>query len=186
MVTNQGKRADGLIAVLGSHLPFTASLEAKSYRTLASMIPVIAEESWVWHGFIAVIVSYVLVAFIFHQLFHHWVLVYLLPVLPAVIIGFGYLLLTDELVLYHKTAVVNQLKQYPANEQWLAISTDANRAIAGRDLEELKRVCSQRGIGLLTVTNSKKVVVQLAAKLRKSKKNFLPYYSKSKKVQQWV
>ncbi len=153
------------------------------------MVPVIAEESWLKHGFYIIFGTYMLITALFHWLFSHWVLIYLLPILPAAIIGFGYLFLTDELVMYHTTDVVNQLRQYPANEQWLALSIDANKAIVAKDLEELKRVCLRKGVGLLIVTNKNKVVVEIEVKecnLSGKSKNFLSHYKRSKKVQLWI
>ena len=54
--------------------------------------------------------------------------------------------------------MIAQVNRYPANDRWIAISTDAYNQL-GAEGEALHRDCHKQGIGLLRVSSGGKVTI---------------------------
>jgi hypothetical protein len=55
--------------------------------------------------------------------------------------------------------VIHQVKRYPANEQWLAISSDAYNQLTHDGQAKLRADCRRDGIGLLRVSAGARVTI---------------------------
>lgn len=95
-------------------------------------------------------------------------------------VGFAYLLVTREHNRYRLIDVVQQVKRYPANEQWIAISSDAYNLL-GPQQETLRLCCRREGIGLLQVRsiNSAQHLEAARPRVNKKRMEFLEFYARS-------
>lgn len=173
-------RADGLIASrLLNGTIYTAALEAKSSRTLLNISPWQDDERWVLHALTAgglAIVPAMLVGWYVGS----WLLTLVFSIVAFFGTGFSYLLLTQKHSRYRLIDVIQQVKRYPANEQWIALSADAYNLLVPHQ-ETLRRHCRKEGIGLLQV-NSKERVKYLETprpRVPKGRIDFLEYYARS-------
>jgi hypothetical protein len=148
-------RADGLVAsLMPDGTVYTAALEAKSARTLPNIVLRYGDKQWFLHALIAGLVGLLLVGSIGWLFSGAWLLRWVLPVVAFFGVGFTYLLLTVEHVRYKLIDVVRQVKRYPANEQWIAVSADAYNEIAGDLQAALRSECQREGIGLMRVRSA--------------------------------
>jgi len=180
-----GKRADGLLAfrhVLWGE--FVVSMEAKSYKTLEAIRPykdhgsiILGSLKW---GLYSVIGSGAAVAIVRQELFLYKV------VFPLVMFFFGailYAIVTHNRICHQISNVIEQIRQYPGDHQWLAVSQDSLDKLCKRKKHQLKWSCKYQGIGIIVVNKREKAKV-----LVKPKRNwnwfrsYLPYYSKEKLI----
>ena len=75
----------------------------------------------------------------------------------CVAVGFAYLMLTTEHARYRLIDVVQQVKRYPANEQWIAVSADAYSELDDALQEALRSDCRKEGLGLLRVRSATQI-----------------------------
>ena len=150
-------RADGLVAALQDGKIHVASIEAKSRRTLFSTKHRYKNAPWFTHSLAAGLLA-LLCAFAVGWTIGHWVLLWVLPFLLFVIVTVTYALLTVEQPRYQVIDVVNQVKRYPANEQWIALSADAYNRLGAKSQEKLQLSCRHNGIGLLRVSPAQRVL----------------------------
>lgn len=153
--TTEGKRADGLIIFRqkGSN-PFVASLEAKSANTLRSLVEQIDIARIVDDSLKMAVCSF---AFIWLFAWMAGVRQVLDPVI-ALLMGVcwiwmvkAYMATVRPMTLrrHARIGALEQLKQYPADERWLAIGIDS---ISKEDqFYRLLQHCRKAGIGLLVV-----------------------------------
>jgi hypothetical protein len=179
-------RADGLIvAQLEDGKIFTASLEAKSSRTFFNIIPWYKDERWVVHSFLAGIIGLLLAAIIAWSLGSGWFWVWILPLIVFVVVGIGYLLITSDFSYYRPINVVAQVKGYPANEQWIAISTDIFNQLGAEGERALRKDCQKEGIGIIRISASEKttsLVEPKARKLPRGCEDFLECYTRGRSL----
>ena len=177
-------RADGLIvALLSDNSVYTASMEAKSSKTFFNIIPFYKDEKWLLHAIIVGVIGLIL-AEIIGQWFGGWFLIWVLPVLVFILVGLAYLVLTSQHRYYRPIDVIAQVKDYPANERWIAISTDAYNQL-GAEQETLHQDCHKEGIGLLRISSGEKVTVLSSSrskKLPKGYEDFLICYAREKSI----
>lgn len=178
-------RADGLVAVLLSDgTIFTASLEAKSSRTLFNLSPWYDDERWVLHILIAGGIG-LLLAGIVGWFIGTWFWMLVFPILTFFCVSFAYILLTHEHDRYQPIDVVRQVKRYPANEQWIAVSSDAYNSLDSKWREALCAACRREGIGLLRVQSAANISFLERPRLRKvprGRADFLECYSRSSNI----
>jgi hypothetical protein len=119
-------RADGVVAALmpdGS--VYTAALEAKSARTLPNISLRYRDEQWLLHRLAAGVLGLLLTGSVGWLVGGSWLLRWALPVVAFFAVTFAYLLITQEHARYRLIDVMRQVKRYPANERWIAVSADA-------------------------------------------------------------
>lgn len=101
--------------------------------------------------------------------------------------SFVYLLFTFENHRYQAIDVIAQVKRYPANERWIALSADASNLL-GNDLQQaLSKSCQREGIGLLRVRSTTNVTLLEPAKrknLPKGYADFLACYARAATIRQ--
>lgn len=178
-------RADGLVAsLLPDGTVYTAALEAKSARTLLNVSPWYDDERWVLHALIAGglgLLSAGLVGWFVDTWFWMWVF----PVLMFLGASFAYLLLTREHSRYRPIDVVQQVKRYPADEQWIAVSADAYNLLDTEWQEALRAACRRESIGLLRVRSTAHCDPLEAPRRRRMPKghaDFLACYARSNDI----
>lgn len=159
--TYGGKRADGLICFYTSKdALFTASLEAKSHKTLGALLPYWLDEKL---SFWALGTSFVsaAISLIFGLHYSWWIaLIVFVVILIAVFLMFIAVSMIREPVTYKAFDVVDQVHQYPANEKWISLSKDSLNLVDTRisefrkqlNSEDLIQVCKANGIGLILVS----------------------------------
>lgn len=177
------KRADGFLAfrhfLWGNYV---VSMEAKSIKTLPAIRPYRDDFIFVTNslafGFYCCLGSGAFYAF-WKMDDHLWQ--YLIPIYTLIISALCYALLTWNSYRHQTMDVIDQLKQYPANEKWLAFSKDSFEHLKKKNQKDLKKICKARGIGLLVC--NKRITVLIKPKFRWSfGKDFLKFYSREKEI----
>ena len=181
-------RADGLIcfnsAKQDEHL---VSIEAKSHKTLGALLPFhndlkFGKQIFIIFGVFALIS-------IFFTIEMKWYWITLICICSGVISVFIYssIAVLVEPSFSKLLGVHEQLKQYPANEQWIAISSDSINLAKGRvsyfynksNYENIYSICKSKGIGLIVVNRKKREII-LEPKFQAGR--FLKYYSIENKI----
>lgn len=184
-----GQRADGLIAF--RHIlwgTYVISLEAKSIKTLDALQPRIILGK-IYLNAIKFGILLCILSGTFFLLFKHSgnPEYYLLPLLIFLI---GFLLYFIFLFGNHnnaRVAVLKQLRNYPANEQWLACSDDSLEKLSRKNRNNLEKICRANGVGMLVVDRKGRVQEwNKASYRRKWRGDFLSYYSKEKMIRQMI
>lgn len=180
-----GKRADGFIAF--RHLLFgeyVVSIEAKSRKTLPAIKPYLDHFLLIKNSVKAGLTFCILSgAFFFLYKNPDGLFQFLVPLYAFGISGLIYALLTWNSYRHKTIDVLDQLKQYPANEQWLAFSKDSFEALKKENQKKLRKICKSRGVGLIIV--SRKVIVLEKPKWKWGRR-FLKYYAKEKEVAEFL
>lgn len=180
--TNEGKRADGLIIFRQKgRNPFVASLEAKSANTLRSLVEQIDLARIVDDGLKIAVGSF---AFIWLLAWMAGVRQILDPILALLMGGCwiwmvkAYIATVQPLALkrHSRIGALEQLKQYPADERWLAIGMDS--VSKEHQFHRLLQHCRKTGIGLLVVpkVGSPKVHVHPRFSTRSDVTDYSKYY----------
>ncbi len=184
-----GKRADGLLAfkrwLLGVYV---VSMEAKSYKTLPAMKPYRDDRLWLlnslWAGLLVCIFTGGFYA-LFKMSDGMWQFLIPLNMFILGVVLYGYF--TRKSYRHKVVDVVNQVGQYPANEQWLAFSMDSLASISLNKRKNLETICRFRGIGILIVHNKSRVEELVQPKMRfKWRKDFLVDYSIESEIRQKI
>lgn len=181
------KRADGFLAF--KHLlwgNYVVSVEAKSRKTLPAIKPY--RDTFIFFinslkfGFYCCLGSGAFFAF-FKMDDQLWQ--FLLPIYMWAISGLVYALTTWRSYRHQTMDVIDQLNQYPANEQWLAFSKDSYQALNNKKQKDLRKICKARGIGLIIYNN--RITVLGKPKFQwKWGRDFLKYYSKEGEVRKLI
>lgn len=180
-----GKRADGLLAfkhwLWGT---FVVSVEAKSYKTLGAIRPYrdngLFIRNCIRNGFY---ISLATGGFFALYKMDDGFWQYILPLNTFVLGGLLYGLLTLKRFKHKVVDVIEQVKQYPGNHQWLALSQDSLNMLSVEKLKKLETIAAYQGIGIVVVKSKKKAEVLIKPKMRwKFYKDFLIYYSKEKDI----
>jgi len=181
-------RADGLVASLMlDGTVYTAALEAKSARTLPNIMLRYGDELWLLHSLIAGLLGTVMAGAIGWFFSDSWWLRWLVPLVAFFAVGFAYLLLTAEHARYQLIDVVRQVKRYPANEQWIAVSADAYNELDDSLRDALLTDCQKEGLGLLRVRSATHVTPLEKPQPRtqpKGLRDFLACYARSDVIRQ--
>lgn len=180
-----GKRADGLIAYrrfLGG--VEVISIEAKSSKTLPSMKPVLKLRWLVWNSIKAGLLIAILTgaACVFYK-FDDLTSRILIPLNVFAAGALLYGLLTFNSYQHREIAVIAQLKQYPANEQWLAFSKDSLDLFSKKKVRDMKKICKAKGVGILSVSARGTVKILIKAKYKyRFWGDYLKYYSREDEI----
>jgi len=194
-----GKRADGLLAYQSrlSGKPFVVSMEAKSIKTLPAIKPYHDWGRWLWNSLRFSLFLSFASGLAYLALQGQTNVEILVPILWCLCAGIAFGLLTCNSYRHQTIDVITQLKQYPANEQWLAFSKDAFAALTIEKQELLTTVCKYRGIGLLLIGRNNATDLLQKPKRRWSWiietrggwqliRDFLVYYSKEQEIRQFI
>lgn len=150
-------RADGLVAVqYQDGAIWTIAIEAKSSRTIVNLTEYAADEAWVLHGGTVGLVG-ASVGGVAGWLLWGWLAAVILAVAGFVALGLGYLKLTEDHRHYRRVDVVAQVYRYPADERWVALSTDAYNRLDPDLRARLADQCRRSGIGLIRVSAGEQV-----------------------------
>ncbi len=170
------KRADGLL--LFKHIlwgSYVVSMEAKSQKTLSAISPTVVKGSRHRHSIKAGL-GLVLVSGAFLTIYKlqdgFWQ--FLIPLLLFILGYFLYYQLAQNSSRHQKAAVFKQLGQYPANEQWIAVSKDALKALPPKKRKALFRICRRQGVGMVVVNS----FGFASAKIRPRRKNYFKKFEK--------
>ena len=194
-----GKRADGLLAFKNWFLgkPFVVSLEAKSIKTLPAIKPYQDYRRWLYNslrmGFFIGLGSGIFYIYTREM----YGISMAAPLIFVLLSGFSFGLLTWSHSRHKTIDVITQLKQYPANEQWLAFSWDGFRALTAEKQKMLQSVCQFRGIGLLLIEKNNGTTVLSKPKRKwswfwetrgglKWIPDYLVYYSKEQEIRKFI
>ena len=184
-----GKRADGLLAfkhwLWGTYV---VSVEAKSYKTLGAIKPfrdnALLIRNCIKAGFIFCVITGSFFA-LYKMDDGFWQ--YLLPLNTFILGGLIYGFVTRKSHRHKVVNVIQQVKQYPANEQWLALSQDSLNAISIEKMKKLQTIAKNQGIGIIVVKKKQQAEVLLQPQMRwKWYKDFLIYYSKEKNIRESI
>lgn len=183
-------RADGLVAArLADGSIFTASLEAKSSRTFRNISPNYRDVRLFLHALMAGIAAAGFAAYAGWTYSDHWFWQWVFPILIFIIAGFTFMAIV--LILDHKyyrpIGVIAQVKRYPANEWWIALSADAFNQMNREQQQSLLRDVRREGIGFLRVSSASRVVPLEMPKFKPVKKgyaDFLSCYAREKSLRE--
>lgn len=183
------KRADGFLCFHSSaREEHTISIEAKSHKTLGSLLPVWNDKDFIFSLVTAILLA-VLIGYIYNNLEWYWMT---LIFISALIAGFLISLLISLLFEpdhFKSMPVMNQVDQYPANEKWVAISKDSlNLASIKKsdfqrrnNYENLLRIARKKGVGILVISRKREeILIEPVFK----KGNYLDCYCLAHKVRQ--
>ncbi|WP_181306751.1 hypothetical protein [Rufibacter sp. XAAS-G3-1] len=159
-----GKRADGLLCFEKEGKPYTISLEAKSHKTLNALISSTNDEKFLLQSVLvsSVLTLLTVLGFSYYTLIA-WYYIAFIAIAVFIMGVFFTAFIFDFLDLDSHRAinVVNQLKQYPANEQWIAFSKHTDNLLLNspfkrkrNHIEVLEKLCRKNGFGLLLVTRN--------------------------------
>lgn len=190
---NEGRRADGLLAFRKDNQFFTVSMEAKSHKTIKALFPY---TNWkhldIFTGVIFAIGVAVLAIslwFLWGQFSWYWVAVISVFIMLALMVSivFGLDLFEQRNL---QLEIIDQVKYYPANDQWLAFSADAKELLNDREniynslenrnnYKDLRKVVTRHGFGLIVVD---KGTAQLIEFPKTRKGSFLSVYAKRDQI----
>lgn len=152
-------RVDGLIAMLTeSQSVHVASMEAKSIKTIMNITLNYNDDKWMGHGLV-IGFFFSLTGIIMGIILSSWLWAILLSIVLFFLSTILFLWASSESKFYKKLDVVDQIKRYPANEKWLAFSTDLYNQLDKDSLQRLHRDIVRQGIGLLRVSPGRKVII---------------------------
>ncbi len=184
-----GQRADGLIAF--RHLlwgTYVVSMEAKSYKTLDAIKPTQSIALTYLNALKAGIFLCIISGTGF--LLFDQVLNLDKILLPTFVFLIGFLLYFIFLFGNYKNnrvEVLNQIRNYPANEQWLACSKDSLEVLTKKHRNNLEKICRAAGIGMLVVNKRGGVEEWTSAKYRRIWfGDFLKFYSREKTIRSQI
>lgn len=180
-------RADGLIAaLLDDDTVYTISLEAKSHRTWNDIRIQNADVKWILHALGAGALFLLLGVYLGNLLGGGWFLGLCIPSIFLIAGAAAFMTLTYSSSRYQVIYVINQVKRYPANERWIALSADAlNRIRREKQYSDFESICNRDGIGLLKVGANKQVIPVIHPKKQITPKQlgcFLECYAKETQI----
>ena len=183
------KRADGLLAfrhwLWGTYV---VSMEAKSFKTLPAMRPY--RDDWqfvrncLWAGLAICILSG---AFFWSYRINDGLWQFLLPFNAFLGGAIIYGIVTFKHFTHKKVDVIEQLQQYPANEQWLAFSQDSIDSLPYQKVKKLKKMARGQRIGLIIVRPKGKVKILVKPRMQwRWGKDYLHFYTKEKHIRKVI
>jgi hypothetical protein len=86
-----------------------------------------------------------------------WFWVWIFPLLVFILTGFAYLLVTADFSHYRSVDVIAQVRRYPADEQWIGLSTDVYNQLGTEGQRILHKDCQSKGIGLIRISSGGRV-----------------------------
>ena len=178
-------RADGLLAFKQSKdYIYTISLEAKSHKTFDSLIRKSRDRLFLFIlGFS--FVSVAVISWITLGATVWWLkIIIALPV--SIIISAALITVLEKKNKFDTHDIIQQVKRYPADEKWIAISKDAYNSYNKTENGLLISHARADGIGILVVSTSDKVVVELYPKMKLSREGYIRYYKINEKIRKYL
>jgi hypothetical protein len=180
-------RADGLITVLlDNGIIHTISMEAKSARTWHNIRIHYSDLTWIFHILVVGITSFLSGLYLGNMLGGGWFLALCMPIVFLIAGITVFITLTYGRNRYQTIPVVNQIKGYPANERWIALSTDVfNRIEREKQYSDFENACQHVGIGLLRVSANKMVTAVIFPRIQSTPKKlncYLECYAKEQQI----
>lgn len=188
------KRADGLLCFNDGEVQYyTVSFEAKSHRTLHNLLSYVnykKQDKLTISFASALSILLVILSLIFFDF--HWSLIILVAAGSFILSGLLFEMIVEGLNLdRHKISdVIEQLKQYPANEQWVVYSKDTYNLLAKLQLHRgsnqqqiLQNLCSTNGFGLMLISRQKREVIIWPLV---NNGNFLGLYCKEEEIKKYL
>lgn len=111
----------------------------------------------------------------------------LLPVGIFLFAGLGFLIYMRKIDHYQPIDVIRQVKGYPANEKWIALSVDVYQALEDEERATFLNLCTENGIGLLCVSRNRSVkIIHVPNPVQTPKQidSFLVYYSRDRLIRE--
>lgn len=187
VVTKEGKRADGFLCFNQPDKNYyVVSLEAKSHKTLGAIVPVWNNSRMQKRILMYSTIAVVPVVLLTRDFSWYWILFGV--VATILLVGIGYLGYSGvkEPSRHMSLSVIDQISQYPANEQWLAVSKDSlqlavdvKNDIQTDNEEMLRNICKRKGVGLIIVDHKTERTV-IEPKVRQG--DFLLNYATASQV----
>lgn len=180
-----GNRADGLLAFRHWlwNRPYVVSMEAKSFKTLPAMQPEFRTGLFLVNCLRAGFIIFILTGGFFLYLRGMDTLQFSFPLTIIASGGAAYGLLTRNSFSHRVVDVIQQVKQYPANEYWLAFSDDSLASLSHEAYQQLLRICKTQGIGILEVQSGGEVDVLTRPRKRwRWLGDYVTYYSLEKEI----
>lgn len=180
LVTKYKKKrgiADGLLAFKKNDgRIYTVSLEAKSHKTSGSLKNIALDKRLLACLCLSFILMATVTWFILGTI--SWWLKIIIALIVGLLSGTGILALLYSRQHFDTNGIIEQVKRYPADEKWVAISIDAFSACNQYNREMLIYKAQSLGFGSLVVSSGNKVDVKLGAKSPKNTvpKSFICYY----------
>jgi len=178
-------RADGLLAFKRDNdYIYTISLEAKSHKTFSSLIRKSRDRLFLFLlGFS--FISFAVISWITLGATVWWLkIIVALPV--SIIISAALLTVLEKKNKLDTHDIIQQVKRYPADEKWIAISKDAYNSYNKTENGLLVTHARADGIGVLVVSTSDKVVVELYPKMKSSREGYIRYYKINEKIKKYL
>jgi len=164
--TKKRKRADGLLCFHSEEQKYhMVSMEAKSHKTLNSLQPEwdtsLMDRKAVLLSLLAIITA----AYFSIGLEWYWIMSIVLGAGIGGLLSYYFYTEFAQPTGLKLSGVIKQIGYYPANEQWLAVSSDsmdlvnkASKSFRDKTSKEvLYEICEKRGIGLIVVSRKAKV-----------------------------
>ncbi|WP_018479717.1 hypothetical protein [Pontibacter roseus] len=176
--TKEGAQADGLFVIrYPDDKYFAASLSTSHSDQLSSIFSQYKRKGLGKARFVTAAVLIITTTYAGYTL-NHWMVLWVLPPVLA-LAGF---LLHSKLELRHLkrriTSLVDELRQVPADEQWLAISVSSLCFKNNQLADKLVEACHHRRIGLITVGKRSRITLRLEPRRSTCRHgDFLRYYT---------
>lgn len=178
-----GKRADGLLVYKGWTGIHVVSMESKSHKTFAAIRPTRSTAKWLkntlWVSFLFSTMTGGLVSLYRMENFQDGLIYFGLTFMLG-FVAYGYFRWNS--ASNQEVKVLKQLKQYPANEQWLSFSKDSLRPLDKKKWQYIKKLCKAEGFGIILVKPEYQIKVVSRPRSKGTFKNYLKYYSLEKDI----
>lgn len=190
--TKERKRADGLIVWKSTKRKTNvASIEAKSANTLRNLLvkphrKKIVRSSQQLSFALMLMVTVLVFGLGYRLVLEPLMIVTVLVISIVLTILIEKLLYKIQLKRHQKIDVIEQIRQYPANERWIAIGFDSYTK--SEQLETLLKKCEDNGFGLLIVRDEKVTKMELLPRFENypTGSDFLRYYQKEKAIREHI
>lgn len=190
--TKERKRADGLIVWKSTKRKTNvASIEAKSANTLRNLLvkphrKKILRSSQQLSFALMLMVTILVFGLGYRLVLEPLMIVMVLVISIVLTILIEKLLYKIQLKQHQKIDVIEQIRQYPANERWIAIGFDSYTK--SEQLATLLKKCEDNGFGLLIVRDEKVTKMELLPRFENypTGSDFLRYYQKEKSIRQAI
>lgn len=173
-------RADGLIVILHEdERVYTASVEAKSFKTRWEISEGHDDIKLMIHGVLIGTLGLIMAVFIGRSV-GGWFNKLIFPFLVFIGSAMAYIISTGGSLRYRSPHVIWQVLNYPANDSWIAVSTDVYNTLSNNDKQILRSVCRRKKVGLIRVSSGKRVCIlenPVGRRIPKYLNDFLDCYS---------
>ena len=159
-------RADGLVAALTDQdAVYTASLEAKSHRTLNDISPQDRDgKLFIYAGAPGLAIGLVVAYGLLQTPWAMWK--WAIPLITFFLAALIAAVIIYDQPRFRRLSVLQQALHYPADEQWIALSSDAWNKLTPEARRAFQKDCTHHGVGLLRVNGWTQVYPMLRPQRR--------------------